>query len=184
MYNKIISNKTLFEIYLIFRMIIIIDIIVIGAIVITNVLLRIDFLQAIFSNYRNGGKLTLLEFSMFFLLLIQIDEIIKPAFVELNIIKEEIIISTYNPHLNKWESPFILFGYKNRINKLNVRRDEYIDYKLTITKFGLRKELRLQKINNNEVYETPNINISLLRKKEYTNIISTLTDLRTKIYLN
>jgi hypothetical protein len=55
---------------------------------------------------------------------------------------------------------------------------------LTIGKFGIKKELRLQKINNDGVYKSANINISLLGQKKYTNLIVAIDRLRTKICLN
>ena len=118
---------------------------------------------------------------VFFIL---IDEKVKPAYIEFEIIEDEIIIKTYNPHSNRWESPFALFGYKRRIKELKMNREEYNNYWLTIGRFGLKKELKLQKINNDGVYKSSNINISLLGQQKYTNLILAIDRLRSKICLN
>lgn len=169
--NKRISNKTLFEFYLILRLIIIIILVIITGMIITTSFTRIDFFQILFSNYGDEGKYTLIIFNWFLIFFLIIDERIRPAFIEFHLIEDEIIIKTYNPHLNSWESPFILFGYKRKIRELKVSREEYNNYQLTIGKFGVRKELRLQRTNNNGVYETSDISLSLLRQKEFTNLI-------------
>ena len=174
----------MFDIYLIFRMIIFIAIIIIGGIVISKVLLKIDFFQNIFPNYSSVIENPLMVLNLFLICLILIDERIKPAFIEYQLIEDEIIIKTYNPHLNRWESPFILFGYKNRFKEYKISRVDYKDYSLTIGKLGLRKELKLQKIDNNGIYETSNINISLLDIRKYTNLIISIDRLRTKFCLN
>jgi hypothetical protein len=179
-----INNKTQFEIYLIFRLFIFITIIIISGIIITRVLLKIDLVQMIFPNYESveENPLMLLNwFSAFFLI---IDERIKPAFIEYQLNEDEIRIKTYNPHSTRWESPFVLWGYKKRIKVLKINREEYTNYNLTIGKFGIKKELRLQKINNDGVYKSANINISLLGQKKYTNLIVAIDRLRTKICLN
>ena len=178
-YNRMITNKTLFEIYLILRVIIFITLIIISGMIITTSFTKIDFFQIIFSNYRNEGKYTLMAFDWFLIFCLLIDSRIKPAFIEFRFIKDEMIIKTYNPHQNKWESPFILFGYKKRIKELRIRREEYSDYKITIGKFGFRKEVRLQKTNNKGVYETSDISISILKQKEYMNLISDLYKFKT-----
>jgi len=177
-YNRMINNKTLFEIYLILRAIIISTVIILVVMIIMSFFTTIDFFQVLLSNYRDDGKYTLITFSWILIYFIIIDERIRPAFIEFQLTADEIIIKTYNPHLNRWESPFILFGYKKRITELKISKEEYYDYKLTIGKFGLRKELRLQKMNNNGVFETSDVSISLLRKKEYMNLISDLDRLK------
>ena len=177
-YNRMINNKALFEIYLILRAIIFCSVIILTGMIITSFFITIDFFQVLFPNYRDEGKSTLIIFNWVLICLLIIDERIRPAFIEFQLTADEIIIKTYNPHLNRWESPFILFGYKKRIKELKIGKEEYSNYKLTIGKFGLRKELRLQKMNNNGVFETSDVSISLLRKKEYTNLISDLDRLR------
>ena len=179
-----INNKTLFEIYLIFRFIIFITIMIIGGLIITKVLLNIDLFQIIFPGYGSLVENPFIVFNWFSICFLIIDEKIKPAFIEFQVIDEEISIKTYNPHSNKWESPFVLFGYKKRIKELKISRAEYNDYKLIIGKFGFRKELKLQKTNNTGIYESSDINISLLGQKKYTNLLLAIDRLRTKICMN
>jgi hypothetical protein len=169
-----INNKTVFEFYLILRLIIMITLVVLSVIVLTSTFIKIDFFQHLFPNDDNKEKDTLMIFSWVLICFILIDERIKPAFIEFHFIEDGINIKTYNPHSNRWESPFVLFGYKKRIKELKITREDYTDYHLTIGKFGFRKELSLQKTNSQGDYQTSDINISLLRKKEYTNLISAL----------
>jgi len=173
-----ISNKTLFEVYLILRFVVFITLLIVWGMIITMSFTKMDFFQIIFFNNRNDCKDALLMFNWFLICLVMIDERIKPGFIEFYCTEDLIIIKIYNPHLNKWESPFVLFGYKQRTRELKISREEYNDYKLITGKFIFRKELRLQKTNNNGVYETLDISISLLRQKEYANLISVLDKLK------
>jgi len=169
-----INNKKVFEIYLIFRLLMFTTILIFGVQVITIIFLKIDLLQVIFPNYGILLENLLNALSWLSIGFLLIDERIKPAFIEFQIIKDEIIIETYNPHSNRWESPLILFAYKKRIKELKISNEEYIDYKLTIGKFGIKKEMKLQKISTNSIYESANINISLLGQRKYANLISAL----------
>ena len=179
--NKMINNKLLFEVYMIVRLLIFITFIIIAGIIVSRLFLKIDLIPSIFSN-KSKDSLIILNWIMVFFILI--DEKVKPAYIEFEIIEDEIIIKTYNPHSNRWESPFALFGYKRRIKELKMNREEYNNYWLTIGRFGLKKELKLQKINNDGVYESSNINISLLGQQKYTNLILAIDRLRSKICLN
>jgi len=179
--NKMINNKLLFEVYMIVRLLIFITFIIIAGIIVSRLFLKIDLIPSIFSNESKNSLIILNWIMVFFIL---IDEKVKPAYIEFKIIEDEIIIKTYNPHSNRWESPFALFGYKRRIKELKMNREEYNNYWLTIGRFGLKKELKLQKINNDVVYESSNINISLLGQQKYTNLILAIDRLRSKICLN
>ena len=176
-----INNKLLFEVYMIVRLLIFITFIIIAGIIVSRLILKIDLIPSIFSNESKNSLIILNWIMVFFIL---IDEKVKPAYIEFEIIEDEIIIKTYNPHSNRWESPFALFGYKRRIKELKMNREEYNNYWLTIGRFGLKKELKLQKINNDGVYESSNINISLLGQQKYTNLILAIDRLRSKICLN
>ena len=178
------NNKTLFEIYLIFRLFIFITILIISGMIITRVVLKIDLVQMIFpyyGNYIENPLMALNWLSIFFLI---IDERIKPGYIEYQLMDDEISIKTYNPHSTRWESPFVLWGYKKRIKAFKINREEYTNYNLILGKFGIKKELRLQKINNDGVYQSARINISLLGQKKYTNLIVAIDRLRTKICMN
>ena len=149
-----ISNKTIFEIYLIFRLIIFISIMIVGGMIITKVLLKIDLFQILFPDYRSLEVNPLIIINWFSICFFIIDEKIKPAFIEFNIFDNEITIKTYNPHSNRWESPFVLFAYKKRIKELKINREEYNNYILNIGKFGFRKELKLQKTDDTGIYNS------------------------------
>jgi len=179
-----INNKILFEIYLFFRLFIFITIMIIGGMIITKVLLNMDLFQSIFPNYGSAFKNSLIVFNWFSISFLIIDEKIKPAFIEFHIFEDEISIKTYNPHSNRWESPFVLFAYKKRIKELKINREEYNDYTLAIGKSGFRKEIKLLKTDNTGFYQSSNINISLLGQKKYTNLLLAIDRLRTKICLN
>ena len=179
--NKMINNKPLFEVYMTVRLLIFITFIIIAGIIVSRLILKIDLIPSVFSN---ESKDSLIIFNWIMVFFILIDEKVKPAYIEFEIIEDEIIIKTYNPHSNKWESPFALFGYKRKIKELKMSREEYNNYWLTIGRFGLKKELKLQKINNDGVYKSSNINISLLGQQKYTNLILAIDRLRSKICLN
>jgi len=179
-----ITNKTIFEIYLIFRFIIFITIILVGSLIISKSLLKIDLFQFIYPNYGSLEVNPLIVLNWFSICFIIIDERIRPAFIEFQVSDDEITIKTYNPHSNRWESPFVLFAYKKRIHEFIISREEFNNYKLTIGKFGFHKELKLQKTDNTGIYKSSDINISLLGQKNYTNLILAIDRLRTKICLN
>jgi hypothetical protein len=179
--NEMINNKLLFEVYMTVRLLIFITFIIIAGIIVSRLFLKIDLIPSVFSN---ESKDSLIIFNWIMVFFIVIDEKVRPAYIEFEIIEDEIIIKTYNPHSNKWESPFALFGYKRRIKELKMSREEYNNYWLTIGRFGLKKELKLQKINNDGVYKSSNINISLLGQQKYTNLILAIDRLRSKICLN
>jgi len=179
--NEMINNKLLFEVYMTVRLLIFITFIIIAGIIVSRLILKIDLIPSVFSN---ESKDSLIIFNWIMVFFILIDEKVKPAYIEFEIIEDEIIIKTYNPHSNKWESPFALFGYKRKIKELKMSREEYNNYWLTIGRFGLKKELKLQKINNDGVYKSSNINISLLGQQKYTNLILAIDRLRSKICLN
>jgi len=179
--NEMINNKLLFEVYMTVRLLIFITFIIIAGIIVSRLFLKIDLIPSVFSN---ESKDSLIIFNWIMVFFILIDEKVKPAYIQFEIIEDEIIIKTYNPHSNKWESPFALFGYKRKIKELKMSREEYNNYWLTIGRFGLKKELKLQKINNDGVYKSSNINISLLGQQKYTNLILAIDRLRSKICLN
>jgi len=178
------NNKTLFEIYLIFRLFIFITLIIISGMIITSVVLKIDLVQMIFPNYGSVVENPLMALNWFLIFFLIIDERIKPAYIEYQLNDDEISIKTYNPHSTRWESPFVLWGYKKRIKVLKMNRDEFTNYNLILGKFGIKKELRIRKINHDGVSQSAKINISLLGQKKYTNLIVAIDILRTKICLN
>lgn len=158
-----------------------ITLIIVTGILCTTLLLKMDIYHPITSYI---GSYTLLIITWTFCLLMWIDGKIKPAFIDIQIKEEKIMIRTFSPHFKKWESPFVLTGYNKRMKELVISREEYTDYTLQLKYLGLRKELKFQKTDSNGVYESANINISLLGQQKYTDLILAIDRLRTKICLN
>jgi hypothetical protein len=109
---------------------------------------------------------------------------IKPSYIETIINEREIIIRTFNPNIRNGLRFILILGYRNHLSELRLSQNEYNDYKLLIDKCGLRRILTLQKINKTGIYETSEINISLLGQKKYTELILSIDRLRSKINLN
>ena len=112
------------------------------------------------------------------------EQLIKPTYIETVITEREIIIKTFQPNTHNGFRFLLMLGYQGLLKELRVNRQEYNDYRLLIDRFGFRKILILQKINKNGIYETSEINISLLGQKKYTNLILSIDRLRGKINLN
>jgi len=109
---------------------------------------------------------------------------IKPSYIETKINEREIIIRTFNPNNRNGLRFILILGYEKHLRELRLSQNEYNDYKLVIDNFGLRRILTLQKINKTGIYETSEINISLLGQKKYTELILSIDRLRGKINLN
>lgn len=109
---------------------------------------------------------------------------IKPSYIEIVINEREIILRSFNPNIHNILRFILVFRYKKRLKELKLSKQEYNDYKLLIDRFGLRKRLILQKINKGGIFETSEINISLLGQKKYTNLILSIDRLKGKINLN
>ena len=104
-----INNKTLFEIYLILRLIIFSTLIITGVILITASVLNIAVFQSLYSNVGKDALTSLVWFSV---CCIVIDERIKPAYIEFHFLIDEIRIKSYHPHSNRWESPYVSWVQK------------------------------------------------------------------------
>jgi len=109
---------------------------------------------------------------------------IKPSYLETIINEREIIIRTFNPNIRNGLRFILILGYRKHLSELRLSQHEYNDYKLLIDKCGLRRILILQKINKSGIYETSEINISLLGQNKYTELILSIDRLRGKINLN
>jgi hypothetical protein len=75
---------------------------------------------------------------------------------------------------------FNLFVNKNETTEYKISKDEFSDYQLKVRYMGLLKELIFRKTNIDGIYQSANINISLLGSPKYTNLIQSLDKLRTK----
>jgi len=130
-----------------------------------------------------GFVIILLIFSLF-------EVVLKPSYFETLIYEKEIIIRTFSLDLrnsfvrNGLKNIILLFSYKKYLNEIKLSKQEYNGYKLNIDKFGFRRILVLQKINKYGIYETAELNISLLTQKKYTNLILSIDRLTGKVNLN
>lgn len=153
--NKI-SNKSEFQIY----------------IMVYIILLIFGFLFAIMSiSGLSTHNLiiinTLWKFIPILIIFGLFESLIKPSYFETIINEKEIIIKFFrlsfkNGFLRNGLKPILLLGYRKHLKEIKLSQHEYNDYKLIIDKFGFRKVLILQKINKDGIYETSEINISLL----------------------
>jgi len=109
---------------------------------------------------------------------------IKPSYIETIINEREIIIRTFNPNIRNGLRFILMLGYRKKLSELRLSQNEYNDYKLLIDKCGLRRILTLQKIDKSGIYDTTDINISLLGQKKYTELILSIDRLKGKINLN
>jgi len=109
---------------------------------------------------------------------------LKPSYIETIVNESEIIIRTFKPNVRNGLRFILMLRYPKYLKELKLSQKEYNDNKLLIDSFGLRKILILQKINKQGIFETTNINISLLGLKEFTNLILSIDRLKGKINLN
>jgi hypothetical protein len=175
--NKI-NNRTEFQIYIVINLIVfvlgfLIAIVSIHGLVSHNWIIIYSFL---------GLFLIIMAWGLF-------ESIINPSYFETIINEREIIIKTFTPSLRNGLMRngvrfLLLFKFRKYLKEIKLSQREYNDYKLIIDKLGFRKILILQKINKNGIYETSEINISLLGQKKYTDLILSIDRLRGKIHLN
>ena len=74
--------------------------------------------------------------------------------------------------------------YKRYLIEQTINQKFYNNYILKIDRFGLRRNLILQKIEKGVLYQSKPINISFLGIKKYTNLILSIDRLQEKITLN
>ena len=110
--------------------------------------------------------------------------LVSPSYIEVIISEREIILRTFKPNKRNGLSFIHMVRYRKYLKEFKISKLEYNDYKLIIDKFGFRKRLILQKINNNGLYQTSEINISFLDQRKYTDLILSMDRMRTKINLN
>lgn len=113
-----------------------------------------------------------------------IEFVIEPSYVESIINERELIIRTFKPNTGNGLRFILMLRYRKHLSELRLSPNEYNDYKLLIDKCGLRRILTLQKINKSGIYESAEINISLLGQKKYTELILSVDRLKSKINLN
>ena len=173
--NKI-DNKKAYQIYIILNLIFSIIGFLIGGISIRGLITHdwsiINTLKPYFG------------FIIIFILWGFMEFVIRPSYIEIILSEKEIIIRTFSPNIRNGIRFILMLRYQKYLKELKIGKQEYNDYKLQIDKWGLRKLLILQKINKNGIFETSEINISLLGQKKYTNLILSIDRLKGKINLN
>lgn len=119
-----------------------------------------------------------------FILFILLEFLVKPTYIEISICGSEVSLKTFIPNINNGFRFFMMFKYRDHLTELKISPTEYNNYSLTIGALGFRKILTLQKIENGKVFQTAEINISMLGQKKYTLLVLSLDRLRSKINLN
>jgi len=174
-----INNKTEFRIYQLFK---ISFILVLLIFILTITVTKLIGIQTI--NLPKDIFYSLFALNFFMTILMFIIEKLQPTYIEFYAQNNEIIIKTYKPNPRSLKSFLDLFGYKKNMKEYRVNRDEFTNYKLSVGRFGLRKELKLQKTNNNKVYESASLNLSFIGQRKYTNLVLAIDRLCNKICLN
>ena len=120
-----------------------------------------------------------------FLLLLKImDYLVKPSYFEARITSGQIIIKTFDPNKINGLRLLFMLRYDRHLMEQSIDRQFYNNYKISIARWGFRKTMTLQKIDNGKLYESKPINISFLGAKKYTDLILSIDRLREKITMN
>jgi hypothetical protein len=112
------------------------------------------------------------------------DYFIKLTYFEAKFTNGQIIIKTFSPNKNIRIRFLSLLNYNKRLTELIIDRQFYNSYKISIDRFGFRKNLILQKIDNGKIYESSPINISFFGTKKYTDLILSIDSLKEKLIMN
>ena len=131
---------------------------------------------------------SILRYILIFPILIAIsklfDYLIQPAYIEFQILQSEIRFKSFNPNRKNKSRIFSMLFYEKYLIEQTINQQFYNNYILKIDRFGLRRNLILQKIENGVLYQSKPINISFLGIKKYTNLILSIDRLQKKISLN
>ena len=112
------------------------------------------------------------------------DYFIQPAYFEAKFSTGQIILKTFNTNKKNGLRVMSMLFYDKHLKEQRIDRQFYNNYKISIDRWGFRKNLILQKIDMGIIYESKPINISFLGAKKYTNLILSIDRLREKITLN
>ena len=180
------NNKKAFQIYIIINLLSYIFLGFLISVVYVPRLLNSDwsFLNLIIPNFGFTILYILAGIMLIFIFIQFIVFLIRPAYIETIISEKELIIRTFKPNKGIGRSIFRMLRYRKYMKEIKLNKQEYNDYKLKIDTWGFRKILILQKINKSGIFETSEINISLLGQKKYTNLILAIDRLQGKINLN
>ena len=174
-----INNKIEYRIYQLLKMSYIIVLVIFISLM---TIVKLTGIQTL--NLHQDVFYSLFALNFFITIILFFIERLQPSYIEFNALNNEIIIKTYKPNPRSLKSFLDLFGYKKNMKEYRVNRDEFTNYKLTISQFGFRKELKLQKTNNNNVYESASINLCFIGQRKFTNLVLAIDRLCNKICLN
>jgi len=139
--------------------------------------------KEIIQQWRGFLSIELILFIVFILFGIA-DNLIKPAYFEALITTDQILIKSFNPNLRNDARIIMMLFYRKHIAEYKISRQTYNNYKIQIERFGFKRSLILQKIENGRIYESKPINISFLGIKKYTDLIISIDRLKEKITVN
>jgi hypothetical protein len=146
------------------------------------------FLFIAIKTHETGMTNSLLRYILIFPVLAAIsqlfDYLIQPAYIEFQISHNEIRFKSFNPNRNNKFRIFLMVAYKKYLIEQTINQQSYNNYILKIDRFGLRRNLILQKLENGVLYQSKPIDISFLGIKKYTNLILSIDRLQEKISLN
>ncbi len=110
--------------------------------------------------------------------------LIKPTYFEAVFSTGQIVIKTFNPNKISGLRLLTMINFDKYSATIVINKQLYNNYKITIDRFGFRKILTFQKIENNSIYESKPFDISFLGAKKYTELILSIDRLREKVTMN
>jgi hypothetical protein len=175
--NKKISNRLAFDLYVWIRFVLFIVIVV--------------YIFTLLKGFRTGFKnmsppsLDLIIMMAVLAFVISIIEfLVKPSYFEGVVNYGDISIKSYSPNKKNGLVFLLIIFYRQYLIEYRIDRHSFNNYRILIEKYGFRKSLILQKLENGKLYESKPINISFLGAKKYTDLILSIDRLKEKISLN
>jgi hypothetical protein len=111
-----------------------------------------------------------------------IEQLIKPAYFEALISSDKITIKTFST--TKFQGfKFAFLKYKNYLVEYTINKDSFDNYKITVGRFGLGKQIILLKSENGLIKQSEPISISFIDTKRFNDFILSVDRLVEKINL-
>ena len=128
----------------------------------------------------------LIIFALFYItlwfILMFIEQLIKPAYFEALISSDKITIKTFST--TKFQGfKFAFLKYKNYLVEYTIDKDSFDNYKITVGRFGLGKQIVLLKGENDLIKQSEPISISFIDTKRFNDFILSVDRLVEKINL-
>jgi hypothetical protein len=175
--NKKISNRLAFDLYVWIRF----------ALLIVIVVYILTPLKGLMTGYKNMSPPSvdfIIMMAVMALIITVIDFLIKPSYFEGVINYGAISIKSFSPNTKNGLIFLLMIFYRHSLVEHQLDRQSFNNYRILIEKYGFRKSLIIQKIENGKLYESKPINISFLGAKKYTDLILSIDRLKEKITLN